>query len=212
MSEVLRVLQDDTNFHVELIDWNGVAAIHKRVQPGTDERRRATLQNEIIGTEYFYYLSTENPDWNFHVPKTFDRGEGWVVREYIDGEELLRVDESAEHAARKLAQLATLLAQIDVIEPDPTIWELSTNSAPYTNITKRLPVWSEKPLQHGTLTTADYTAANDLIQGYQPFLQPRLAHGDMNPLKHAFETSGGELAWIDFEHFSAQKPRYYDVA
>lgn len=205
--ETLSILQDDENYLVEQVSDNGVLLVRKSLKETTNERRRATFLNEIQGTKRFWELANAHPDWGLSIPRTIAQGDTWVVREFIDGNELMANDNSSA----RLGRLAHILAAIDTIAPQKTD-PLEQDSAPYTNIRRRFDVWTKKPLEEGVLDMSAYKAANQLIEEYQPVLEPRYAHGDMSPFKHVFVTPQDTVAFIDFEHYSPVKSRYYDVA
>jgi len=207
-----KLLQNDENFRVELIDWHGQHAVRKNLQPSTNERRQKTFQNEITGTELFSEIVYAHPDWHVKVPRTFEKGEGWVIREYLEGETLCTEESRLEQAAPGVKRLATALAFIDRVEPDLNIAPPFEDSAPYTNIRKRFETWSKGPLESSILAHEAYESAQQLIATFQPYLVPRYAHGDVSPLKHVLVDATGTIGLFDFEHFSSQKPRYYDVA
>jgi hypothetical protein len=209
--KTLEILQSDDTFRVDLVEIEGRHAIRKSVQPSANERRRGLLTNEIAGMDYFYQLASAHSEWQLRVPQTLSSGEGWVVREFIEGEALLEKEDDLDGSIGKLTRLATLLAAIDDVIPGKVKNE-ADNSAPYTNIRKRFDVWSAGPLKEGILSAQVYAAANALIEEYQPLLEPFHAHGDFTPFKHVLMMPNSEFGLIDFEHFSTDKPRYYDLA
>ena len=209
--EKLAVLQDDENYLVEQVRYGGELAIRKSLKATADERRRATFLNEQQGTKRFGELATAHPEWGLVIPRIMTQHDTWVLREYVDGTELVALDMSLEEARVHLGQLAHVLAAVDTVSPEKAEpWD--GDSAPFANIRRRFDVWSEGPLKEDVLDTLAYKAANELIDEYQSLLAPRYAHGDMSPFKHVFAMSQGLLAFIDFEHYSPLKPRYYDVA
>ena len=209
--KIIDTIQDGTNFKVELVEWVGSPAIRKTLNPNAESRRAVTFKNELLGMEVFDKLAQTYPEWGMRVPKVYEKGEGWMIREFIDGNQLIDHATPLESARENLSRLAVQLAAIDRVEPDKTIPE-HEDSAPYTDIRKRFSKWSEKPLAAGILDQNSYDGVNVLIDDYTPYLTPRYAHGDLNCIKHVLVTENNQLAWIDFEHFSAHKPRYYDLA
>ncbi|HEX6462406.1 MAG TPA: phosphotransferase [Candidatus Saccharimonadales bacterium] len=206
------ILQNDEHFRVEVIDWHGVKAIRKSLQSTTNERRRLTFQNEIVGTAKFYEIAEAHQSWGLKVPSIFESGDSWMIREYLEGEPLCDETTTIEQAHQGLERLSTIVAQIDRIEPDEHAAGSFEDSAPYTNITKRFETWAKGPLESNVLIPAAFQAAKQLIDDFQPYLAPRYAHGDLSPLKHALIDGNGQISLFDFEHFSSQKPRYYDAA
>ena len=209
--KVLETLQDNAIFTVELVDWEGERALRKTLNAEANSRRAKSFKDELLGMEVFGKLAHTHPEWKLRVPEVYAKGEDWVVREFIEGSPLLEYDTSLDAARENVAKLAVQLANIDRVEPDATIHE-QDDSAPYTNIRGGFSKWSKQPLAEGLLIQASYDATNALIDDYAGYLMPRYAHGDLNALSHVFISDDKRLAWIDFEHFSAHKPRYYDVA
>jgi hypothetical protein len=72
--------------------------------------------------------------------------------------------------------------------------------------------WVEPVIEAGLLDADDYAATAGLISANEQYLVPRYAHGDLMPYAHVFTRPDGRMAFIDFEHYSARKPRYYDAA
>lgn len=209
--EKLATLQDDEDYLVEKFRDDGVLVVRKSVKRTTDERRKATFLNELQGTERFVQLADAHPEWRLKVPRIIARDATWVIREFVDGDELMERTISVQESKVRLGQLAAVLAAIDKISPQETkVWE--QDSAPYTDIRRRFDVWSKSPLEARVLDVSAYEAANQLIEEYSSILEPRYAHGDMSPFKHVFVTPKDTLAFIYFEHYSPMKPRYYDVA
>lgn len=209
--EKIFILQDDDNYLVEQLYEGDTWVLRKTVKETMSKHRRATFANECTGMERFRELAVAHPEWGLMVPRIVAKGEGSVTREFINGDELVNQRTTVEDGRLRLERLAGVLAAIDSVVPPPTDLR-EEDSAPYTNIRRRFDVWSEVPLKEGILDREAYEAANQLIQEYQPFLEPRHAHGDMSPFKHVFVMSDDRLAFIDFEHYSTMKPRYYDVA
>lgn len=207
----MKVLQNDDNFFVAIVEHNGAPAILKRIQSGISGQRKQIFLNEHEGMMQFARLAREHPEWNLKVPTVYESNDEEVVRELIEGEELFSNDMEQNVAVERLKRLASLLAKIDTITPDPTSDDVVNNSAPYKNIRRRFDVWSKLPLETGLLTQKKYMAANQLIDEYESHLEPRYAHGDISPFKHVFITADNHLGLIDFEHYSAYKPRFYDV-
>lgn len=209
--EKLATLQDDENYLVEQVRYGRELAVRKSLKSTADERRRATFLNELQGTKRFGALAAAHPEWGLVIPRILVGHDAWVLREFVDGNELVTFNMSHEEARVRLGQLAHVLAAVDTVPPEKAEpWD--GDSAPFANIRRRFDMWSKGPLKEGVLDTLAYKAANELIDEYQPLLEPRYAHGDMSPFKHVFALPQGLLAFIDFEHYSPLKPRYYDVA
>lgn len=205
------VLQNDDNFFVATTEWRGERALLKRQQPTTPEARKEGFQNEILGMQAFRALAVQHPEWKLVIPAVYMATETEMIREFIEGDELLKEGVAQEQAVGRLKQLARILAGIDEIAPDLSQPEATKNSAPYNNIRLRFEAWSQPALKAGILSNEQYAAANALIDEYQPHLTARYAHGDMSPFNHVFMQEDGKLGLIDFEHYSAYKPRFYDI-
>jgi len=208
----MEVLQDNDSFFVGRDLWQGKPAIIKRLQPTTSQSRRAGFRNEIAGMQRFGTFAHEHPEWGIKVPKVYAVSEDEIVREYMQGQELVTEKTlDVDSAKLRLGKLARTLAAIDMLIPGTDDDVVGENSAPYTNIRQRFEIWSKGPLEAGLLSEEGYAAANELIEEYQPYLTPRYAHGDMSPFDHVFLTPDNSIGLIDFEHYSSQKPRFYDL-
>lgn len=220
ISRTGRILQDDEHFRVEVVRWNknnhkSKAAVLKAMQGTTNERRQDGFRNETVGTAMFRQLALAHPEWGLVVPRTYVATETWAVRRLMSGEPILH--EGSEHedtdtTKSRLAQLAKTLAMIDAVEPDISAPDDPRNSAPYNNMLVRVPTWAADPLEKGLISQDELTAASEFIEANQSYNVPRYAHGDLMPYAHVFARPDGRLAFIDFEHYSARKPRYYDAA
>lgn len=216
-----QILQEnDEDFFVEVVEWpkrigTFKKAVLKKFEPTILERRKHGFANESVGTHVFRKLAKSHPDWGLVIPRTYAESEQWSIRRYMDGEPLL-VEGDEYNDRRKtnarVGQLATLLAQIDKIKPDLTIPDDPYNSAPYNNMLSRTPHWAKYPIESNLLSESDYDLVEGLTKDNQDFLVPRYAHGDLMPYAHIISRPDGRLSFIDFEHFSAHKPRYYDAA
>lgn len=215
-----RVLQDDDTFRVEVVKWQKPDGAHKlavlkSMKDTTNERRRDSFQNENLGTAVFRTLSQDHPEWNLVVPHTYSATPTWSIRRFMKGEPILREGEEYTNVAQsynRLARLATLLANIDQVPPDLSSEDDPRNSAPYYDIGARLQTWAHLPVTQGLLSEESLSRTVDFIHQYQPVIEPRYAHGDLMPYAHVFDRLDGRLAFIDFEHYSAYKPQYYDAA
>lgn len=216
-----QILQEnDEDFFVEVVQWHknkGVAkkAVLKTFEPTILERRRQGFANESIGNRAFRKLAKDHPEWGLVIPRTYAEGDEWSIRRFMEGDPLLIEGQEYDDKAQtycKVGQLAVVLAEIDKIDPDLSIPDDSHNSAPYDNMLIRTPIWAERPISSGLLRQSDYDAVETITKANQDLLVPRYAHGDLMPYAHVIHRPDGRLSFIDFEHFSAHKPRYYDAA
>src|SRR5579872_5219500 len=105
-----KILQDDEDFLVEVIEWRGEEAVKKSIKPTTRAERVRRLKNEAYGIEFFTDLVKKHPEIKLYVPKLYEAGDGYIISEYINQPAL---GDSPEN----LDRLAKLLAAIDRIEP-----------------------------------------------------------------------------------------------
>lgn len=208
--EIVDTLQDDENFLVEKILYKGNKAIRKTVQDTAPSRRRETFKNDAIGIVEFKKLSKKIPKLQFRVPKIYEANDDCLISEYFDGETLVGVLGTGQEF-NFLKKVADILIEIDSIPAVETL-EQDHESATYKNITKRMDTWLQSSISAGLLDKDDGEKAYKVIGKYESELTPRYAHGDLNPLEHCFLDENDTLCLIDFENYSAIKPRYYDVA
>lgn len=211
---------NDGDFRVEVVRWHKKndrekTAVLKTAQETILPRRRDGFANEAVGTEAFRKLALAHPEWGLVVPRTYAENDRLSIRRFMKGQPLLKegteFDDIAATTAR-LGKLARLLSLIDRVEPDTSAPDDPWNSAPYDNMLVRMPQWAVEPMNKGLLRSDDYAATADLITENQQYLVPRYAHGDLMPYAHVIVRPDDRLALIDFEHYSARKPRYYDAA
>lgn len=198
-----KILQDDEDFLVEVIDWRGRPAVKKSIKPSTQLERIKRLNNEVYGLEFFANLADNHPQIKLYVPSIYEQRDGVLVREYIDRP-------AVGDNPNNLERLAQLLADIDHIEPYGEAKIIPNFD--YQNIRNRFPVWTEKGLQSGLIKQAQLDRANQIIDSHERFLQPRITHGDLSPYSHAFMMEDGRIALLDQEVFTPRGARYYDVA
>jgi len=204
------VLQDDKNFCLEIVDWNGQLAVKKSAKENTPQTRVDRLKNDIYGMQFFAELAQDHPQLKLYVPKVYETGDSYYVREYISDGPVVTENMSREEAGNRLDELARLLADIDRIEPYGEI--RFVGSADYRDIRRSFTKWAQHPLAAGMINQAQVDKINKLAEVLNPFLRPRIAHGDMSPYKHAYLRSDNKIALIDFENFTPNAARYFDVA
>jgi hypothetical protein len=195
-------LQDDADFLVEVIDWQGRPAVKKSIKPTTQPERLKRLKNEAYGLKYFADLAKHNPQLDLYIPRLYEANDNFIINGYIDAP-YLGDDET------NLNKLAKLLAGIDRIEPYGEA-EITPNFD-YRDIRNRFPVWVKVALENKTITQAQLDSANQIIDKYEAYLQPRITHGDMSPYFHVFMRADGKIAFVDLEVFTPLGARYYDV-
>lgn len=203
MKQSDRVLQDDEDFLVEVIDWHGQLAVKKSIKSSTRPERVERLKNEAYGLRFFAKLANSHPNLMVYIPHLYEADDGYIVTEYI-------TDPPVGDDLKNLGELAGLLAGIDRVEPYGAA--MIVPNFDYKNIRNRLHIWIEEPLRQGIITQDQIDRANQIIDKYEPYLQPRIAHGDLSPYAHAFMRPDGKIALVDLEVFTPDGARYYDVA
>jgi hypothetical protein len=161
------------------------------------------MKNEVYGMEFFSNLLQKHPDTGLYIPKLYELTDTQLIREFIDSPPV------GENAGN-LDKLAKLLADIDRIEPYGEA-KISPHFD-YRDIRKNVSKWIEKPLASGWINQAQVDRADRIIDLYEPYLQPRIAHGDLSASAHAFVMPDSRIAFIDLEVFTPEGARYYDVA
>ena len=205
-----KIIYEDKIFRLEWVDWRGSRAVKKSTVETTPQTRADRLKNDVYGMQFFADMVKNNPQLNLYVPKVYESGAKYYIREYLDGEPVVSEDTPTAMAAERLDKLARLLAGVDQIKPYGEI--RFVGSADYRDIRRSFTKWAEHPLAKGTITQAQVDKVWKLSNTLNPHLQPRIAHGDMSPYKHAYFMNGGRIGLIDFENFSPNDARYFDVA
>ena len=203
MAKVGKILQDDRDFLVEIVGWQGHPAVKKSIRPTTAPERIKRLKNEVYGLGFFADLAKNHPDLKLYVPRLYQEGAEYIITEYIDfpplGDDL-----------DNLRKLAGLLAGIDAVKPYGEA--MITPNFDYSDIRDRFPVWTEKALAAGVMTQDQLDKANTIIDSLERYIEPRIAHGDLSPYAHAFTRPDGRIVLVDLEVFTPRGARYYDVA
>lgn len=210
MDEVGRILQDDRDFLVEVIDWHGKPAVKKTPKPTTRPERIKRLENEAYGLRFLADLSEKHQNLRLHIPKLYDATKTSIIREYIEDDPLVTPQMPPDVAEKRLDKLATLLAGLDRIKPYGET--KFVGHFDYRDIRKNFPKWTKEPLEDGLITKAQISEIDRLLRPLEAYLQPSIAHGDLSPHAHAFLMPGGKIAWVDLENFTPSAARYYDVA
>jgi hypothetical protein len=205
-----RILQDDKDFLVEVIDWHGKEAVKKTPKSTTEPKRIERLKNEAYALGFLSDLTAKHKDLNLYVPKLYNFSDNCVTREYIDASPVVTPDMADYEAARRLDKLAALLADIDRIKPYGEV--KFVGHFDYRDIKKNFPKWTKEPMDDGQIKQSEIDKIKQLIIEREEYLQPRFAHGDLSPQAHAFLMENGKIAWVDLENFTPNGARYYDVA
>jgi hypothetical protein len=178
-------------------------------------KKPVAMENDAWWALTMARLTASDPDVPVRAPKLYEYGPGWLIIEWIDAPilEALGFDLGEAKIAPHVNRLTDALLWLDGLW-QPTTTKLiydSTDSAPYTNLTRMIDGWLQQPLAIGTVKPADVKAAKQLIADYRPHLHPAFQHGDFVPW-HLFAISDRQLVLLDGEHASLVKPRYYDLA
>jgi hypothetical protein len=205
-----RVLQDDKDFLVELIDWQGMPAVKKSAKPTTPPERCARLKNEAYGISFLSQLAAKHPETNLYIPRLFEAGETHLIREYIEAEPVSSSNRTFQETAGRLDKLASQLAQIDCIEPYGET--RFVGHFDYRDIRKNFGKWTADTLADGQITQSQLDRLNQILEPKLTYLSPRITHGDLSPHAHAYIMDDGKIAWVDLENFTPSGARYYDVA
>ncbi len=204
-------MQDDANFLVETTDWQGKKAVKKTAKPSAPLTRIERVNNDVLGMQFFAELADKHPTLQLWVPIVYESGPGYYIREFIKDEPVVNEDTPFEHAKPRLDHLAELLAEIDGLDlpAEPAGYIGSSN---YQNLANSIPRWADENIADGIMTKEEGARAKEISIGLGKYLEPRIAHGDMSPYKHAYLSKDGKIALIDFENFTTHAARYFDVA
>jgi len=203
------ILQDDQNFLVEAIDWQGKRAVKKTAKPTASASRVSRLKNDVLGMHFFAELTKKHPNLQLHVPEVYDFGPSFYIREYIEGQPIIDKSDSLEEAKPKMDKLAKLLADIDRIESTQEIGYIGSSN--YRNLWQSIPRWAKENVADKIITDEQAKKVIEISAGLDQYIKPRIAHGD-SPSKHAYLQPSGTITLIDYENFTPQAARYFDVA
>lgn len=200
---------DSEIFDLEIVEWQGAKAVKKTAKPEAPQARVERLQNDVYGMQFFSELVSKHLEVELYIPKVFEASEKSYTREYLPGPPLVTEQMDLTEAKPLLDKLAQVLAEIDKIEPYGEV--KFVGSSDYRNILSSVNKWSAQQIAEGINTKERVDAAVQKIVELSKYLQPRIAHGDMSPHKHVY-LKDGKIAFIDFENFTPNAARYYDVA
>jgi len=209
MTETTRILQDNEIFKVEIIDWQGKKAVKKTAKTTAPESRVARLKNDVYGMEFFADLAKKHPHFGLCVPEVYELAENYYTREYIEDQPIVRESTPPVDAKPELEKLARLLADIDRVEPYGEVRFVGSSN--YRRLHASISEWADENLGAGIISQDQTEKAKQIAANLGEYLRPRIAHGDMSPYKHAY-FHGGQIALIDFENFTPEAARYFDVA
>jgi hypothetical protein len=205
-----RILQENEDFKVELIDLRGRPTVRKSLQPTTPPERAVRLQNEAYGMRFLAGLASDHPGTMLRIPELYEATNDYILREYIDAEPISSPQMSPKTITERLDKLAAQLAAIDRIEPYGET--KFVGHFDYHDIRKNTAKWIAPPLAGGQITQSQVDGINKILEPLLPFIRPRISHGDLSPHRHAFLLPDGHIVWVDLENFTPSGARYYDVA
>lgn len=173
-----------------------------------------TKHPELIANDlWFCDEVNRRPDLPVRAPRIFEHSDHWYVSEFLEGE-LLAPSLNARPGAiaATLPLLVEILVAFDQIKVDRAGEPLygETESAPYTNLLKKVDGWMKTPLQSGLIDQQTINRAKALIERYRSEVKPGFQHGDFVPW-HIMKLVNGQRVLFDGEHASALKPRFYDL-
>lgn len=204
---------------VELISNTGRNACYKVEKDGQTyfAKQSLTKQPMALENDVWWCLTVARlgkaGDKPIIAPTIYEHGLGWYVAEYFDAPLLVQKSwRTGAEVVPQIARLVDILTWLDrqVIFPEADALYDSSESAPYTDLLKKVDGWLEAPLAQGTVKSGEVSQAKMLVEKYRPHIKPALQHGDFVPW-HLFDL-GQKLCLFDGEHASLAKPRYYDLA
>jgi hypothetical protein len=205
-----KILQENEDFKVELVEWQGKPAVRKSTQPTISPGRAERLQNEAYGMGFLNDLAQKHPETKLFIPHLYEITPTYLLREYIEAEPISVPGMPQDKVEHRLDLLAQQLADMDRIEPYGET--KFVGHFDYHDIRKNTAKWAAAPLEGGQITQAQVDGINQIIEPLLPYIRPRISHGDLSPHRHAFLLSDGKIAWVDLENFTPSGARYYDVA
>lgn len=203
------VLQDDEIFRVELVRRNDHLAVKKTAKATTPKTRLERMRNDVYGMEFFRDLAKKYPEFKLYVPILYEHGDDYYVREFIDTEPVVTESMTYDEAAPHLDQLAKLIADIDRLEPYGEVHFVGSSN--WRNLYKSIGEWTEENVSDGIISKPHADRVKQISTALEKFISPRIAHGDMSAYKHAY-IKDGQIVLIDFENFTPEAARYFDVA
>jgi hypothetical protein len=147
------------------------------------------------------------------APRIADRGSGWYVADWIDGESSMAKKNNPIGLDQLMPRYVETLVQLDGIDPAQLVKPPPGpgDRALADQLTGSLRKWGAPALAAGFLKPGQLAAAGQVINDYQEFLTPRLQYGDFSPWPILVDK---QQAWwlIDGENAHTNRPRYFDLA
>jgi aminoglycoside phosphotransferase (APT) family kinase protein len=209
MNEANNVIADEI-FRVEKIEWQQQPAVKKSAKASTPQKRINRIKNDLYGMEFFAKMGQDNPNLNLYVPTVYETGDKYYIREFVADEPVVSEGATLDQASQRLEKLVQLLASIDSIEPYGEVRFVGSSN--YERMQPSIAEWADENLRDGIINQAETHRVKEISADLGQYITPRIAHGDMSPYKHAYLRPDGKITLIDFENFTPQAARYFDVA
>jgi hypothetical protein len=203
------VLHDEV-FKLEIVDWRGQKAIKKSATERTPKTRAERIKNDVYGMNFFAEMAQKYPSLKLYAPKIYEAGDSYYIREYIEDQPVVEENTKPEEASVRLDKLTELLASIDRIESYGEVRFVGSSN--WRNLHKSIGEWADENIQDDLITKDQASRIKEISASLGQYIQPRIAHGDMSPYKHAYLRPDDKVALIDCENFTPQAARYFDVA
>ncbi len=210
--KIVRPIKENVRFASYLVQRDGLESFAK-VAVGDHARE---IQNEVWYALTLNRAGETTSVLTVRAPKMEAFGEGWYVCESLAESPLIAHENActAHEVAESAEELSRILAGLDRAFTDTPLFEAiveESESAPVTDILRRVDRWVSLPLEEGLITAERVAQAKACIGAGVTGLRPRLQHGDFVPW-HVFRTGRRTYAVVDGEHASLLKPRFYDLA
>jgi hypothetical protein len=111
-----KILQENEDFKVEHISWQGRPAVRKSVQPTIAPGRAERLQNEAYGMGFLSDLAQKHPEVNLYIPQLYEVTSNYLIKEYIEAQPIATPALPQDQVEQRLDMLAQQLANIDRID------------------------------------------------------------------------------------------------
>ena len=205
-------LDENHRYGTLLVERNG-RQFFAKVAIGDHGRE---LENELWFCLTLNRAAEMTSDLVVRAPRIEAYGTGWFVCESLVGAPtIVPLDaQSVAGVAGVAGRLARILVDLDRAFADTPVEKPSieaSDTAPVTDLLRRVDRWSERPIQAGTLSAERLQLAKERIAERALSLRPRLQHGDFVPW-HIYRTGENAYVLVDSEHASLLKPRFYDLA
>jgi len=207
-----KVLKEDYDNNVYLVDRDGTPRILKML---ADPKLLPNFRREIAYTCLLASLAAADESWTLRVSAPVATGEGWMLREVVDGEPVLDVhgpyDDEAVH------RLAAALADLDRLSPDPASRRPDYRNgagepvADENDRVAELRRWVEEAVDEGEVEGLTRDEIVDRLREGRAAVQPGLELWDTK-LDEFIAVDHGKVALFDLEFAHLFGRRHYDLA